>query len=112
MEGDIQVQRAIGHPPVFHYVKEEAVIHRMEPENAAIGLFEHLSRTCSMLQVPFKPGDHLLLYTDGLTESSNPVRITTTKAFVGRLTASESALSRSPFDGGWTLTQQLSRGHG
>ena len=61
-----------GHPPVFHYVKEEDVIHRVESDNAPIGLFESLSRTCSMLQMPFKPGDRLLLYTDGLTESTNP----------------------------------------
>ena len=61
-----------GHPPVFHYVKEEDVIRRMESENTAIGLLENLSRPCSMLQVPFKPGDRLVLYTDGLTESTNP----------------------------------------
>ena len=61
-----------GHPPVFHYVQEEDVIHRVASENTAIGLFENLSRTCSMSQVPFKPGDRLLLYTDGLTESTNP----------------------------------------
>ena len=66
------VAAGCGHPPVFHYVREEDVIHRVESDNAPIGLFEHLSRTCSMLQVPFKPGDRLLLYTDGLTESTNP----------------------------------------
>ena len=44
----------------------------MASDNAPIGLFENLSRTCSMLQVPFKRGDRLLLYTDGLTESTNP----------------------------------------
>ena len=65
------VAAGCGHPPVFHYVQEEHAIHRMESDNAPIGLFENLSRTCSMLQVPFKPGDRLLLYTDGLTESTD-----------------------------------------
>ena len=66
------VSAGCGHPPVFHYVKEEDVIRRVESDNPPIGLFESLSRTCSMLQVPFKPGDRLLLYTDGLTESTTP----------------------------------------
>ena len=61
-----------GHPPVFHYARREDVIHRVESENTAIGLLEDLSHTCSMLQVPFEPGDRLVLYTDGLTESTNP----------------------------------------
>ena len=60
-----------GHPPVFHYVKKEDVVRRVESDNTAIGLFEDLSRTCSMLQVPFEPGDRVVLYTDGLTESTN-----------------------------------------
>ena len=60
-----------GHPPVFHYVKKEDVVRRVESNNTAIGLFEDLSRTCSMLQVPFEPGDRVVLYTDGLTESTN-----------------------------------------
>ena len=61
-----------GHPPVFLYERQHNVVHRVASDNTAIGLFEHLSRTCSMLQVPFKPGDRLLLYTDGLTDATNP----------------------------------------
>ena len=60
-----------GHPPVFHYVKKEDMIQRVESDNIPIGLFENLSRTCAMLQIPFEPGDRLVLYTDGLTESTN-----------------------------------------
>jgi len=72
LERQTVVGAGCGHPPVFHYARREEVIHRMEPENAAIGLLKDLSQTCSMLQVPFEPGDRLMLYTDGLTESTNP----------------------------------------
>ena len=60
-----------GHPPVFLYAKKEDTVRRLESENTAIGLLEDLRRTCSMLQIPFKPGDQLILYTDGVTDSTN-----------------------------------------
>ena len=44
---------------------------KIESENLPIGLFEDLSRTCSMLEIPFTRGDRLTLYTDGVTESIN-----------------------------------------
>ena len=72
LERQTVVGAGCGHPPVFHYSRREDVIHRMEPENGPVGLLEDLSHTCSMLQVPFEPGDRLVLYTDGLTESTNP----------------------------------------
>ena len=72
LEKQTVVGAGCGHPPVFHYARREDVIHRVESENTAIGLLKDLSRTCSMLQVPFEPGDQLVLYTDGLTESTNP----------------------------------------
>ncbi len=60
-----------GHPPVLLYVNEKNTIRRLKSENTPVGLFEDLSRTCSMLQIPFTPGDRLVLYTDGVTESTN-----------------------------------------
>ena len=44
---------------------------KVESENLPIGLFEDLSRTCSMLEIRFTGGDRLILYTDGVTESTN-----------------------------------------
>ena len=60
-----------GHPPVLLYVNGEDTIRRLESANTPIGLVPDLRRTCSMVQVPFKPGDRLVLYTDGVTESTN-----------------------------------------
>ena len=61
-----------GHPPSLLYQKKEDQIVRLQSENTVIGLFETLSRKCSMLKIPFKRGDRLLLYTDGVTEATNP----------------------------------------
>ncbi len=60
-----------GHPPVLLWVKEKDIILRVESESTPIGLFEDVSRTCSMLEFPFRRGDRLILYTDGVTEATN-----------------------------------------
>lgn len=71
LDGQTLVGAGCGHPPVLLYIKQEDVIVRVESENPPIGLFEQLSRTCSMLRIPFRPGDRLVLYTDGMTEATN-----------------------------------------
>ena len=53
------------------YDNQNHVVQRLQSENTIIGLFEDLSSTCSMLEIPFTRGNQLLLYTDGLTESTN-----------------------------------------
>ncbi len=63
-----------GHPPVLLFGKVENIIRRLESENTPIGLLEDLRRRCSMVQMPFAPGDRLVLFTDGVTESTNRAR--------------------------------------
>ena len=58
-----------GHPPVLHVIKHAERVCRLDSGNLPIGLFEDLSPTFSMLQIPFLPGDRLVLYTDGIIES-------------------------------------------
>ena len=55
-----------------HFMKDAGDIRRLDSDNRPIGLFEGLSQTCSMLKTPFLPGDRLVLYTDGITESTSP----------------------------------------
>jgi len=61
-----------GHPPVLHFSQQTERIARLASDNQPIGLFEDFSRTCSILKTPFLPGDRLVLYTDGITESTAP----------------------------------------
>ena len=73
---DVEKQTVVGagcgHPPVLHFMKQAGAIGRLDSDNLPIGLFEDLSRTCSMLERPYLPGDRLVLYTDGITESTAP----------------------------------------
>ena len=59
-------------PPVLHFIKHAERVSRLVSDNLPVGLFETLSQTCLMLQRPFLPGDRLVLYTDGITESTAP----------------------------------------
>ena len=54
---------------VLHFIKHAGTVSRLDSDNPPIGLFADLSQTCTMLQTPFLPGDRLVLYTDGITES-------------------------------------------
>ena len=60
-----------GHPPVFLYSKLKDTIERLDSKNTYVGLAEELVLECSMLTIPFEPGDRLILYTDGITDSEN-----------------------------------------
>jgi serine phosphatase RsbU (regulator of sigma subunit) len=60
-----------GHPPVFLFSKSTQTIKRLDSENTLIGVTEEFVQLCSMLTIPFEPGDRLILYTDGITESEN-----------------------------------------
>ena len=60
-----------GHPPVFLCSKHRDTIELLESKNTFIGISEELVQHCSMLTVPYEPGDRLILYTDGLTEAEN-----------------------------------------
>ncbi len=73
LEERVLLHSGCGHPPVLLYCQEKDSIIRLDSENTVIGLFDDLSRTCSMLEIPFQPGDRLILYTDGITESQNPL---------------------------------------
>ena len=61
-----------GHPPVLQLINQPKSIRRLDSANLPIGLFADLSPTFSMLKTPFLPGDRLVLYTDGITESVGP----------------------------------------
>ena len=72
LDAQTVVGAGCGHPPVLHFVKQSGSVRRLDSDNPPIGLFEDLSQSCSMLRVPFPPGDRLVLYTDGITESTGP----------------------------------------
>jgi serine phosphatase RsbU (regulator of sigma subunit) len=57
-----------GHLPAL-ILRADSSIERLDPTSTVIGLFEEWS--CSIQESCLGPGDTLLLYTDGVTESPN-----------------------------------------
>jgi serine phosphatase RsbU (regulator of sigma subunit) len=57
-----------GHPPAF-LLRRDDTLERLESTSTVMGLFERWD--CAIEERQLYPGDTLVLYTDGVTESSN-----------------------------------------
>jgi sigma-B regulation protein RsbU (phosphoserine phosphatase) len=57
-----------GHEPPFLY-SEDGPSKRLEPGGLALGVFEDVRYTES--SIPLKPGDTLVVYSDGVTDATN-----------------------------------------
>src|SRR5262244_2666953 len=57
-----------GHPPAF-LLRRDDTLERLESTSTVMGLFERWD--CAIEERQLYPGDTLVLYTDGATESSN-----------------------------------------
>ncbi len=70
---NISIARA-GHCPTLVYRKETGVAEFIIGKGPALGMFrdnEFFRENIEQLEVPYKPGDVLALYTDGITEANN-----------------------------------------
>ena len=57
-----------GHnPPIF--VRSDGTLEALEAHGIPIGMFRNVG--CELGQIRFEPGDLLIIYSDGLTESTN-----------------------------------------
>jgi PAS domain S-box-containing protein len=59
-----------GHPPAI-IISRDQKPRLLESRNAILGLLEDAVDAEATLQVPIRPGDRLVIYTDGFTESFN-----------------------------------------
>jgi serine phosphatase RsbU (regulator of sigma subunit)/catechol 2,3-dioxygenase-like lactoylglutathione lyase family enzyme len=60
-----------GHPPALVLRRDDS-IDRLEPTATVLGIFKKWD--CELGEVTIHPGDALVLYTDGITESFNEAR--------------------------------------
>ena len=62
-----------GHPPaiIVRPGEEPRLIGLLESQSSALGLIENAVGTEATTEVPLEPGDRVVIYTDGLTESFN-----------------------------------------
>jgi phosphoserine phosphatase RsbU/P len=72
-EKSVTIARA-GHNWPLYYCADTRTITELKPKGMSIGMFEN-RQFCERLEeqkIYFKPGDLLLLYSDGVTEAANP----------------------------------------
>jgi sigma-B regulation protein RsbU (phosphoserine phosphatase) len=58
-----------GHPPVIRYRRDRGRCDVLESVTTLLGIYHPLPLRCAVAQAGFRPGDRLVLYTDGLIES-------------------------------------------
>jgi len=89
-----------GHPPALLW-RSRGEIERLGSLSPLIGIFPEMGAQCQVTKTFFQPGDRLLLFTDGLTETRNAageqLGIEAVEAVLGGLDAetdSETALAQ------------------
>jgi sigma-B regulation protein RsbU (phosphoserine phosphatase) len=72
-EKSVTIARA-GHNWPLYYCADTRTITELKPKGMSIGMLEniHFSKRLEEQKIYFKPGDLLLLYSDGVTEATNP----------------------------------------
>ena len=58
-----------GHPPLMIASRADGVVRRVEENGPILGMFAEAPY--SAVEIPFRPGDRLFLYTDGAFEAMN-----------------------------------------
>lgn len=64
----------LGHNPILHYSATANQVNAYTPRGTAVGIvpterFRHILEIC---EFGVQPGDHLLVYTDGISEAADP----------------------------------------
>lgn len=60
-----------GHEYLLMYKKSESKVYAVKSGGIALGMTRDISKILKEIQLAFEPGDCLILYTDGITESRN-----------------------------------------
>ena len=85
-----------GHLPAL-LLRQDGAVERLHSTGTVLGLFKEWD--CPAAECPFNPGDTLVLYTDGVTESCNVDGRGVRRAAPGRFVAAAAQVTRSSVAG-------------